>query len=69
MSPLDMRIKEIEDRCMTYYEEEQEKLYKERCEKRAAQNYRDRCSPSMLGNIRIFVRGIAEKIDSRGRRS
>lgn len=69
LSPLDMRIKEIEDRCMTYYEEEQEKLYKERCEKRAAQNYRDRCSPSMLGNIRIFVRGIAEKIDSRGRRS
>ena len=65
LSEIERGIKEIEDRCMIYYHEEQDMLYKERTEKRADLNYQERCSPTALSNMRIFLRNMAQKRDDR----
>lgn len=65
LTEVERGIKEIEERCQRYYEEEQEQLRRERSEKRAIENKYDRYSSSSLKHLRIKFRNLADKWDNR----
>ncbi|MDD6268472.1 MAG: DUF2357 domain-containing protein [Oscillospiraceae bacterium] len=68
LSEVELGIREIEERCQKFYEEEQAQLRKQRSEKRALENKYDSYSNNIIRRMRIHVRNIAEKWDNRGKR-
>lgn len=65
LTEVEIGIREIEERCQKYYEEEQEQLRRERSAKRAEDNRYDSYSSNVLCHIRIKFRNIADKWDNR----
>lgn len=65
MSELELSIKEIEDRCQKYYEEEQLELRKQRAQKREAENKYDSYSSSPFAKFRIKFRNLMDRIDDK----
>lgn len=66
LSEVELGIREIEERCQKYYEEEQALLRLERSEKRALANKYDSYSSNIFRRMRIKFRNIADKWDNRG---
>ncbi|MGN0114616.1 MAG: DUF2357 domain-containing protein [Acutalibacteraceae bacterium] len=68
LTEVEMGIREIEERCQKYYDEEQEQLRRERSERRAEANRYDSYSSNIFCHLRIKLRNIAEKWDNRKKR-